>query len=118
LGKNFRFKAHVMACFRLRGRRLRRSPNKSAHREETQVLNRVRFTPIAAAVLLASPAFAAWPLDRGAQVEPIGDQRIIREGVVDGAVMEPSSDEAPANELRPSWIDQRRVLDRSYQRSW
>jgi hypothetical protein len=38
--------------------------------------------------------------------------------VVDGAVMEPSSDEAPANELRPSWIDQRSVLDRPYQHSW
>jgi hypothetical protein len=82
------------------------------------VLNRVGFTSIAAAVLLASPAFAAWPLNQGAQVEPIADQRIIREIVVDGGVMEPSSDEAPANELRPSWIDQRSVLDRPYQYSW
>jgi hypothetical protein len=82
------------------------------------VLNRVRFTPIAAAVLLASPAFAAWPLDRAAQAEQIGDQRIIREIVVDGRLMEPSSDDAPASELRPSWIDQRSVLDRSYRHSW
>jgi hypothetical protein len=118
LGKNFRFKAHVMACFRLRGRRLRRSLSKSAHREETQVLNRVRFTPIAAAVLLASPAFAAWPLDRAAQAEQIADQRIIREIVVDGRLMEPSSGDAPANELRPIWVDQHNVFDRPYQHSW
>jgi hypothetical protein len=82
------------------------------------VLNRVRITSIAAAMLLASPAFAGWPMDRGGQAEPIGDQRIIREIVINGAVMEPSSDEAPANELRPSWIDQRSSLDRLYQHSW
>jgi len=34
-------------------------------------------------------------LDRAAQAEQIGDQRIIREIVVDGTPMEPSSDEAP-----------------------
>lgn len=82
------------------------------------MLNRIRITSIAAAVLLASPAFAAWPLDRAAQTEQIGDQRIIREIVVDGTPMEPSSDEAPANELRPSWLDQHSVFDRPYQHSW
>jgi hypothetical protein len=118
LGKNFRFKAHVMACVQLRGRRLRRSLSQSARREETQVLNRVRITSIAAAMLLASPAFAGWPMDRGAQAEPIGDQRIIREIVVDGRLMEPSSGDAPANELRPIWVDQHNVFDRPYQQSW
>jgi hypothetical protein len=82
------------------------------------VLNRVRITSIAAGVLLASPAFAAWPLDRGVQAEPIGAQRMIRELVVDGAVMEPSSDEAPASELRSNWIDRSSVIDRPYQHSW
>jgi len=117
LGKNFRFKVHVMACFRLRGRRLRRSPKENAYRRKKQMLKKLGIASIAAATLLASPAFAAWPLDRGAQVGPIGDQRIIREVVVDGAVMEPSSDEAPTNELRPNWIDQRSSLDRLYQHS-
>ena len=82
------------------------------------MLNRIRTTSIAAAVLLASPAFAAWSLDRAAPVEQIGDQRIIREIVVDGTPMELSSDEAPANELRPSWLDQHSVFDRPYQHSW
>ena len=82
------------------------------------MLNRVRITSIAAAVLLASPAFAAWPLDQVAQVQPIGDQRIIREIVIDGGLIEAGSDEAAANELRPSWVDQRGVLDRPYQHSW
>jgi hypothetical protein len=82
------------------------------------MLKKVCIASIAAATLLASPAFATWPLDRGAQAEQIGDQRIIREIVVDGAVMEASPDEAPANELRPSWIDQRSVLDRPDQHSW
>ena len=82
------------------------------------MLNRVRIISIAAAVLLASPAFAAWPLDRGARAEQIGDQRIIREIVVDGRLMEPNSDDAPANELRPIWVDQYNVFDRPYQHSW
>lgn len=82
------------------------------------MLRKICIVSIAAATLLASPAFAAWPLDRAAQAEPISDQRIIREIVVDGAVMEASPDEAPANELRPSWIDQRSVRDRPYQHSW
>lgn len=51
------------------------------------MLKTARIASLAAAALLASPAFAAWPLDRAAQAEQIGDQRIIREIVVDGAVM-------------------------------
>jgi hypothetical protein len=82
------------------------------------MLNKVGIASIAAVTLLASPAFAAWPLDRGAQAEQIGDQRIIREIVIDGGLTEAGSDEAPANELRPSWVDQRSVLDRPYQHSW
>jgi hypothetical protein len=66
----------------------------------------------------ASPAFAAWPLDRAAQAEQIGDQRIIREIVVDGRAMGPGSDDAPANELRPIWVDQHNVFDRPHQHSW
>jgi len=73
---------------------------------------------IAAATLLAWPALAAWPSDRAAQAERIGDQRIIREIVIDGGLTEAGSDDAPANELRPSWVDHRSVLDRPYQHSW
>jgi hypothetical protein len=97
---------------------LRRPPNETAHREEKQMLKKLGIASIAATTLLASPAFAAWPLDRAAQAEQIGDQRIICEIVVDGAVMEPSSDAAPANELRPTWVDERSVFDRPYQHSW
>jgi len=64
------------------------------------------------------PALAAWPSDRAAQAERIGDQRIIREIVIDGGLTEAGSDDAPANELRPSWVDHRSVLDRPYQHSW
>ena len=82
------------------------------------MLKTARIASLAAAALLASPAFAAWPLDRAAQAERIGDQRIIREIVVDGGLTEAGSDEAPANELRPSWVDHGSVLDRPYQHSW
>ncbi len=82
------------------------------------MLRKICMVSIAAATLLASPAFAAWPLDRAAQAERIGDQRIIREIVIDGRLTEAGSDEAPANELRPSWVDHRSVLDRPYQHSW
>jgi hypothetical protein len=81
------------------------------------MLKTARIASLAAAALLASPAFAAWPLDRAAQAEPIGDQRIIREIVIDGGLTEAGSDDAPANELRPSWVDHRSVLDRPYQHS-
>ncbi len=82
------------------------------------MLGQLRISSFAAAALLAVPAFAAWPLDRAAQAEPIGDQRIIREIVIDGGLTEAGSDEAPANELRPSWVDHGSVLDRPYQHSW
>jgi hypothetical protein len=59
------------------------------------VLNKVRITSIAAAALLASPAFAAWPFDQPAQAEQIEDQRIIREVVVNGGLIEADSDEDP-----------------------
>jgi hypothetical protein len=81
------------------------------------VLNKTRITSIAAAMLLASPAFAGWPLPEAAQAEQIGDQRIIREIAVDGALIEPGSDEAPANEMRPSWDDHSSALDRRHQHS-
>ena len=82
------------------------------------MLKKVCIASIAAATLLAVPAFAAWPLDRAAQAERIDDQRIIREIVIDGGLTEAGSDDAPANELRPSWVDHRSVLDRPYQHSW
>ena len=82
------------------------------------MLNMVRMTSIATATLLASPAFAGWPFVQPAQVEQTEDQRIINEVVVNGRVIETGSDEAPANELRPSWGDERGALDRGRQRSW
>ena len=57
---------------------------------------------IAAATLLASPAFAGWPTDQAAQLDLVGGQRIITEIVVDGHLMETDSDDAPASELRPA----------------
>ena len=57
---------------------------------------------IAAATLLASPAFAGWPTDQAAQLDLVGGQRIIREIVVDGHLIETDSDDAPASELRPA----------------
>jgi hypothetical protein len=57
-------------------------------------------------------------LDGATRAEQIGDQRIIREMVINGGMIEVGSDEAPANELRPSWIDQRSVLDRPYRHLW
>ena len=82
------------------------------------MLRKICIVSIAAATLLASPAFAAWPLDGATRAEQIGDQRIIREMVINGGMIEVGSDEAPANELRPSWIDQRSVLDRPYRLLW
>jgi hypothetical protein len=78
------------------------------------MLKTARIASLAAATLLPSPA-SAGPL---AQAEPIGDQRIIREIVVDGAVIEAGSEEAPTNELRPSWVDQGSALDPRHQHSW
>ena len=71
------------------------------------MLGKVRIMAIAAATLLASPAFAGWPADQSAQVALVGGQRIIREIVVDGHLIETDSDDASANEPRPvpNWID-------------
>lgn len=77
------------------------------------MLGKVRIMVIAAATLLASPAFAGWPADQSAQLDLIG-QRIIREIVVDGYLTETGSDAAPANEL----LDDSGALDRGRQRSY
>jgi len=79
------------------------------------MLGKLRIMAIAAATVLASPAFAGWPADEPAQVDLIGDQHVIRELVVDGHLTETGSDDAPANELRPvrSWIDGNGALDRA-----
>ena len=71
------------------------------------MLDKVRIMAIAAATLLASPAFAGWPAEQSAQVALVGSQRIIRELVVDGHLIETGSDDVPASELRPvpNWID-------------
>jgi hypothetical protein len=84
------------------------------------MLKKVRITSIAAATFLASPAFACWSLAQPAQLEPIDGQRIIREVVVNGRLMEGLSDPSPANDLRPvpSWIEQSDGLDRRSQPSW
>ena len=39
------------------------------------MLNKVQIAAIAAATLLASPAFAGWPVAQSAQAEPIEDQK-------------------------------------------
>ena len=65
------------------------------------MLGKVRIMAIAAAPLLASPAFAGWPADHPAQVDLLSGKRIIREIVVDGHLIETGSDDAPASELRP-----------------
>jgi hypothetical protein len=84
------------------------------------VLKKVRVTSIAAATLLASPAFAGWSLARPVQLESIDGQRVIREVVVNGRLIEGVSDESPANELRPvpSWVDQTNAPDSQPQPSW
>ena len=81
---------------------------------------KVRIMALAAASLLASPAFAGWPLTQAAQTEPIDSQRVITEAVVDGRLIEAGLDEAPASELRPvrSWIDGSGALDRVRQHSY
>jgi hypothetical protein len=42
------------------------------------MLGKARIMAIAAATLLASPAFAGWPTDQPAQVALVGGQRIIK----------------------------------------
>ena len=56
---------------------------------------------IAAATLLASPAFAGPPLTQSAQVESIDGERVITEAVVNGHLTDAVSDTAPASALRP-----------------
>jgi hypothetical protein len=84
------------------------------------MLGKLRITAIAAATLLASPAFAGWPADQPAQLDLIADQHVIRELVIDGHVTETGSTAAPANELRPvrGWIDGSGALDRARQHSY
>ena len=79
------------------------------------MLGKLPIMAIAAATLLASPAFGGSPPDQSAQLDLIGDQRVIRELVVDGHLIETGSGHAPANELRPvrSWIDGSGALDRA-----
>jgi hypothetical protein len=68
------------------------------------MLAKVRIMAIAAATLLASPAFAGGLLTQLAQTEPIDSQRVITEVVVNGRLIEVGSDEAPASELRPAQV--------------
>jgi len=84
------------------------------------MLGKVRIMAITAATLLAFPAFAGWPADQAAQLDLVGGQRIIREIVVDGHLIETGSDDAPANELRPvpNWIDGSAALDPARQHSY
>jgi hypothetical protein len=87
--------------------------------QENKVLKEVRIAWIAAAMVVASPAFAGWPADQAAQLDLVGGQRIIREIVVDGHLTETGSDDAPASELRPvpNWLDDSGALDRARQYS-
>ena len=120
LGEDSWFKAHAMAVSTMRPA-LRRPPNERLARcGKGKMLGKVRSMSIAAATLLASPAFAGWPLAQPAQIERIDPQRIIIEAVINGGLTEAGPDEAPANELRPvpSWIDQGSVLDRQPQHAW
>ena len=84
------------------------------------MLGKLRIMAIAAAALLASPAFAGWPADQAAQLVLVGDQHVIRELVVDGHLTETGSDDAPANELLPvpNWIDGSGARDRARQHSY
>ena len=84
------------------------------------MLKKLRITSITAATLLAWPAFAGWSLAQPAQPEPSDDQRIIREVVVNGRLIEGVSDDSVANELRPvpSWVDRGNSIDSPPQRSW
>jgi hypothetical protein len=84
------------------------------------MLGKLRIMAIAAATLLASPAFAGWPADQPAQLDLIGDQRVITELVVDGQLTETGSDDASASELLPvpNWIDGSGALDPARQHSY
>jgi hypothetical protein len=82
------------------------------------VLEKGRIASIVAAALLSSPAFASWSLAQA--VQPIDGERIIRELVINGRLIEGDRDESPTNELRPvsGWVDQSSALDRRPQPSW
>ena len=82
------------------------------------MLKKARIVSIAAAALLSSPAFAGWSLVQAAQ--PIDGERIIREVVINGRLIEGDRDESPTNELRPvpGWVGQSSALDRRPQPSW
>jgi hypothetical protein len=82
------------------------------------MLKKARIISMAAAALLGSPAFAGEPLAQAAPAEHINTQRIIREIVVNGRLIDAGSDEALANEFGPSWLGQSSALDRSDQHSW
>lgn len=84
------------------------------------MLGKVRIIAIATATLLASPAFAGLSADQPAQVDLVSGQRIIRELVVDGHLIETDSDDASASELVPvpDWIDGSGALDRARQHSY
>jgi hypothetical protein len=71
---------------------------------------------IAAATLLASPAFAGPPPTQSARVESIDSDRVITEAVVNGRLTDAESDAAPANELRLDWLDE--SLDPLRQHTW
>jgi hypothetical protein len=84
------------------------------------MLGKLRIMAIAAAALLASPAFAGWPTDQAAQLDLISGERIIRELVVDGHLIETDSDDAPASEQRPvsDWMDGSAALDPARRHSY
>ena len=75
------------------------------------MLGKAWIMAIAAATLLASPAFAGWPADQPARVALVGGQRIIRELVVDGHLIETGSDDVPAS--AGSKLDRRQRRSRS-----
>ena len=84
------------------------------------MLGKAWIMAIAAATQLASPASAGWPTDQAAQLDLISGERIIRELVVDGHLIETSSDDAPASELRPvpNSIDGSGALDPARRHSY
>ena len=72
------------------------------------MLGQLRIASFAAAALVASPAFAGWPLTQAVQIEPIGGERVITEAVVNSHLTDTNADAAPASELRPlpDWLDE------------
>jgi hypothetical protein len=66
--------------------------------------DKILILSMAAATLLASPAFAGPPPTQAAQVESIDGERVITEAVVNGRLIKAESDAAPTNELLPIWL--------------